>query len=361
MSATVACVTGTGALVITVEGVTQTFDSDAVITIGRDETATIVLDNPHVSRAHGELRQEQGQWVYRDLHSTSGSSIEGQPVTAVLINRPLDLAIAAPRGIILSLDPQPVAASEQIDVNETVALPGKARVSDSAAAARSITIGRDVSNTIVVDDLMVSRSHAVVRQTGSGMVVDDLASRNGTFVNGQRVRSAAVNEHDVISVGHSRFQLVGDHLVRTDEGRTITFGATGVTYEVGDGHRLVDDISFDLPERSLMAIVGSSGAGKSSLLGVLSGLRDPASGTVLYQGRDLHADGEELTRRIGFVPQADPAARRADCARVSAVHRAAPPLPRRDRRRTRSAHRRGAEPTRHEPSGRITHRPPLGR
>jgi ABC-type multidrug transport system ATPase subunit len=54
-----------------------------------------------------------------------------------------------------------------------------------------------------------------------------------------------------------------------------------------------------------MAIVGPSGAGKSSLLGVLSGLRDPAAGQVLYQGRDLHADGEELTRRIGFVPQAD--------------------------------------------------------
>ena len=65
----------------------MTFDVDQTITIGRDETATIVIDNQHVSRAHGELRHEQGQWVYRDLYSTGGSLIEGHPVTVVVIDR----------------------------------------------------------------------------------------------------------------------------------------------------------------------------------------------------------------------------------------------------------------------------------
>ena len=280
----------------------MTFDVDETITIGRDESATVVIDNHHVSRAHGELRQEQGQWVYRDLHSTGGSTIEGQPVTAVVINRALDLVIAPPGGTTLRLEPKPLDPG---DPNVTVLIRDPATTVRNESGQKTITIGRGEGNDIVVDDLMVSRTHAVVRQTTEGMIVDDLVSRNGTFVNGQRIRSAAIDDDDVIAVGRSRFRLVGDHFVRTDDGGTITFGATNVSYEVGNAIRLVDNVSFELPERSLMAIVGPSGAGKSSLLGVLSGLRDPAAGQVLYQGRDLHVDGEELTRRIGFVPQAD--------------------------------------------------------
>ena len=293
-----------GALVITVDETVMTFDVDQTITIGRDETATIVIDNQHVSRAHGELRHEQGQWVYRDLYSTGGSLIEGHPVTVVVINRALDLEIAPPGGVTLRLEPQlldstdPKAITTAATIEETITV-------RTGSGQKIITIGRDESNDVVVDDLMVSRKHAIVRQTSDGMIVGDLFSRNGTFVNGQRIRSADIGEDDVIAVGRSRFRLVGDHLVRTNDDGPVTFGATGVSYEVGDGLRLVDNVSFELPERSLMAIVGPSGAGKSSLLGVLSGLRDPAAGQVLYQGRDLHVDGEELTRRIGFVPQAD--------------------------------------------------------
>ncbi len=299
--------TGTGALVITVDGAVRTFNSDEIITIGRDEGATIVVDNMHISRPHGELRQEQGQWVYRDLHSTGGSTIEGQPVTAVVIDRALDLAIAPPGGVVVRLDPQPLDPRplDPAGPQATIIVPDRPTTVRLERDEHVISIGRGEDNDIVVDDLMVSRSHAVVRQTLNGMIVDDLASRNGTFVNGQRIRSAAIDDGALIAVGSSRFRLVDGHLVRTDDGGTITFGATGVSYAVGDGLRLVDDVTFELPERSLMAIVGPSGAGKSSLLGVLSGLRDPAAGQVLYQGRDLHADGEELTRRIGFVPQAD--------------------------------------------------------
>lgn len=294
--------TGTGALVVTVDGVSRTFGFDDTITIGRDPSATIEVDNVHVSRAHGELRQEQGAWVYRDLYSTGGSTIEGQTVTAVTIDRALDLVIAPPGGVTLRLDPQ---ARPPEDAAAAMTDPAHVTIVSSEQGEHVITIGRDESNHIVVDDLTVSRNHASVSRTADGLVVEDLASRNGTFVNGQRVRSATIVDDDVVSVGHSRFRVAGDLLIRIDDGGTITFGATGVSYEVGNGHRLVDDVTFELPERSLMAIVGPSGAGKSSLLGVLSGLRDPAAGQVLYQGRDLHADGEELTRRIGFVPQAD--------------------------------------------------------
>jgi hypothetical protein len=49
------------------------------------------------------------------------------------------------------------------------------------------TIGRSESNTIALPDASVSSSHARVVRTDSGFVLEDLASRNGTFVNGDRI------------------------------------------------------------------------------------------------------------------------------------------------------------------------------
>lgn len=46
-------------------------------------------------------------------------------------------------------------------------------------------------------------------------------------------------------------------------------------------------ISIDLPERSVVAIVGANGAGKSTLLKTIAGLLKPAAGRIRYDGEDI--------------------------------------------------------------------------
>ncbi len=70
--------------------------------------------------------------------------------------------------------------------------------------------------------------------------------------------------------------------------------------------QLMHDVTFRLPARSLLGVVGPSGAGKSTLLNALTGFRPADAGAVRYAGRDLYAEYDELRRRIGYVPQADP-------------------------------------------------------
>lgn len=53
--------------------------------------------------------------------------------------------------------------------------------------AERLTIGRDDANDIVIPDRRVSRRHAEVVQVGSEFILRDCASKNGTFVNGERV------------------------------------------------------------------------------------------------------------------------------------------------------------------------------
>ena len=67
-------------------------------------------------------------------------------------------------------------------------------------------------------------------------------------------------------------------------------------------------ISLDVRRGEIIAVVGASGAGKSTLLHIIGTLEKPTSGTVLYDGTDVFAMGdEELARfrngRVGFVFQ----------------------------------------------------------
>jgi pSer/pThr/pTyr-binding forkhead associated (FHA) protein len=68
--------------------------------------------------------------------------------------------------------------------------------------AQEITIGRDTTNLVSINDVEVSRRHARMELRGSSYVIQDLGSTNGTFVNGQRVGAMqALNSGDSVSFG----------------------------------------------------------------------------------------------------------------------------------------------------------------
>ncbi len=71
-----------------------------------------------------------------------------------------------------------------------------------------------------------------------------------------------------------------------------------------NGKAVLEDVNFTLPRGQTVAIVGRTGAGKSTLAQLLPRLYDVSSGEILLDGRDLRAVSlSELRKTMGYVPQ----------------------------------------------------------
>jgi len=68
------------------------------------------------------------------------------------------------------------------------------------------TIGRKPHNDIQIDNLAVSGEHAVIVTILQDSFLEDLGSTNGTFVNGKRVKTAALKSGDKLSVGRCELE-----------------------------------------------------------------------------------------------------------------------------------------------------------
>lgn len=170
-------------------------------------------------------------------------------------------------------------------------------------------IGRALENELVVSDLQVSRHHAEFRSMPGGRFeIHDLGSHNGTYVNGQPLAksgTALLGPNDIVGVGHSTFRIVGDRLEEFVDTGEVSFSARHLTVTVDGGKQILKDVTFGVPEKSLIGVIGPSGSGKSTLLKALTGYRPADQGDVLYDNRNLYKQFAELRQRIGLVPQDD--------------------------------------------------------
>jgi osmoprotectant transport system ATP-binding protein len=78
----------------------------------------------------------------------------------------------------------------------------------------------------------------------------------------------------------------------------------GVSYALGDGRVLLEDLSFDVADGECLALIGRSGAGKTTALKLVNALLRPTAGTVRVAGRPTTDwDPIRLRRATGWVIQ----------------------------------------------------------
>ena len=77
-----------------------------------------------------------------------------------------------------------------------------------------------------------------------------------------------------------------------------------VSFDYGDGRDVLRDVSFAVPPGRRLALVGASGAGKSTIVSLILRLYEPQQGTIFLDGIEIqHFTRESLRRQIGLVLQ----------------------------------------------------------
>ena len=127
------------------------------------------------------------------------------------------------------------------------------------------TIGRLAENALAIEDSKVSRRHAIIHAQGGGYYLVDLGSRNGTMLNGQRMRiPAQLKDNDRIEICTTilKFRALEPEVVADDDDASMETRTTGYTGKTSACWLLVADIcsftkmSQALPQDELAQMVG---------------------------------------------------------------------------------------------------------
>lgn len=113
--------------------------------------------------------------------------------------------------------------------------------------------------------------------------------------------TAAENIADFLS---ARRQSLVEGRVVTVPGAAPEIVFENVSFSYGDAREALRDVSFRIPAGTRAALVGPSGAGKTTVMSLLLGFIHPSSGKIFVDGQDIATlDMVSWRQRIGWVPQ----------------------------------------------------------
>lgn len=336
------------------------------VTIGRatqSSTCDIQLSSAIVSSHHGTFTYYHSEYYYMDEINLNGTYINGikihkQPGRPSVAQKLRD-------GDILTIGVNDINKSNTIYILFSTST-GKNHVWEAMSLAtmnNTIKIGRDqISSDILVQHPYVSRKHAVISvDNNENVTITDCKSANGTILNGDLMPRGSTydfKEFDVVTIGSTKIVnlktaiiyntpksvshidthddedreysvliedkeftdveeikskvLLSDEYarrggveLRVENITKIVPCKKGSGIDGGDKKYILKDVSFTIYPGELVAILGGSGAGKTTLMNAINGFEPATEGRVFFNGNDLYKNYPVYKSQIGYVPQQD--------------------------------------------------------
>ena len=269
------------------------------LTFGRSEDNDIVLASHLVSRRHGRFFYANGKWYIEDLGSTNGliynnASIQRREISDGDFIRIDDGVETVTDGVLFVVSS--AESTNQWNVLQTAGLD-------------TITIGREQSCSITLPHVSVSKCHAKIVHENDGWYIVDNGSTNGVIVNNKRISGKEkLHEKDVIAITNSKLIFTSATLSYCCYKSGISVDAADIVIKRGKGKKSFvtsNHVSLNIKPGELIAIIGGSGAGKSTILNCMCGYLPPTQGEVFINGVNLYQNFDSLKKLVGYVPQSD--------------------------------------------------------
>ena len=291
--------------------------------VGRSKDSDLVLTERSCSREQLRISERAGGFVLEALSKTVPTLVNGQGVqgecllqhgariefaTFVLsfLEHPDSAELTAPTGSGVRAAPLDTLVLEDEPAAEGGA-PAPA-LGPATFPNRAGIIGRGGEVEHCLDHPQISRRHASLQRSEGRTTIQDLGSANGTFVNGARIqRPTELLSGDRIDIGPYSLVFRGDSFTRSSRAGNARIVAAGLGQTVrgheGSSLRILSEVALVVEPQELLAIIGPTGAGKSTLMRALCARRPAQQGHVSINGVDLYANFESLKRGLAYVSQ----------------------------------------------------------
>ena len=271
-----------------------------MVSFGRAPDNDIILESKFVSKHHGHFELINGRIVVRDIGSKNGTLKNGVYLREDLLSSGDILRIDninqySVDGVLMLMSNKDASSWRSLDIRQR----------------NRVTIGRAADNDLVLNHVSVSVRHALIQGQGDNWSIQDTGSTNGVLVNGQRVLGGTrLGEKDVILITNTKmiFSAGTIYYCTYMSGIGITVSDVVKTVKSKNGPlNILEHVSLEIRPAELVAIIGGSGAGKTTLMNAICGYNKPTSGKVIINGEDLYSKDtyEALKSVIGYVPQQD--------------------------------------------------------
>ena len=273
------------------------FNKD-VISIGRAEDNDIVLESVFVSRYHGVIYMDRGAVIIEKLpECKNGLWYHGKKIKSTALRDGTYIRIFG------RLEEQERGVLLVSSIKEESVVWSSIQVTPGA----QITIGRDPGCNIVLNHVSISRVHAYVEERNGRAYIVDNGSTNGLLLNGKKLSGRKeLKEKDIILITNSKLVYTAGAIVFCMAKSGISVETRNVLKQVGKKKLTIcDNVNLNINPGELVAIIGGSGAGKTSIMNCISGYSTPTAGQVLVNDVDLYQNYETLKYIIGYVPQKD--------------------------------------------------------